>query len=201
MARNGGSAFERLVCKRLSAWWTGDESASCFWRTAGSGARATVRGRRGMRTAGGHGDIAATDAGAQPLTDLVMMELKKGYKGDTLHDLLDRKKRHGCTWEDWVVKASEQSQAAGIPYWMVIAHRTAKQPVVVMPAVLMGGLNKVRDPNLSSPTRFVAVEFQTHATKSRLAFSLRCLLLEEFLWTYTPDMVRRLHEEHRRKVS
>lgn len=199
MARNGGSAFERHVCKRLSAWWTGDDAASCFWRTAGSGARATVRGRRNLRTAGGHGDIAATDADAQPLTDLIMIELKRGYKGDTLHDLLDRQPRHGCTWEDWVVKARQQSREAGIPWWMVIAHRTSKVPVACMSWELKRSLEGVGA--FMEDTPYPSLEIDFYSNKGGETFFLKCMLLDTFLDMVTPDHIRELHKQHRRKVS
>lgn len=42
-----GSVFEREICKALGRWWTDGERDDIFWRTAGSGARATCRLERG----------------------------------------------------------------------------------------------------------------------------------------------------------
>jgi len=40
-----GSSFEREICTILSKWWTNNERDDVFWRTAGSGARATTRSK------------------------------------------------------------------------------------------------------------------------------------------------------------
>lgn len=40
-----GSAFERVICKKLSLWVTDGERQDVFWRSAMSGGRATVANR------------------------------------------------------------------------------------------------------------------------------------------------------------
>ena len=84
-----GSSFEREICKKLSLWWTYGERDDVYWRTAGSGARAKVRSKTGETTFGQHGDVQATDPFGQPLIDLCSIELKRGYSGNTLQDLID----------------------------------------------------------------------------------------------------------------
>ena len=74
-----GGHFERDVCKRLSLWWSYGERDDLLWRTAGSGARATVRSRKNQQTANHHGDICATDPDAQPLVGAFCFEIKRGY--------------------------------------------------------------------------------------------------------------------------
>lgn len=79
--RNKGSPFEREICLLLTKWWLRDDDPedTIFWRTAGSGGRATVRGKRGRRTSKQHcGDIAALDDQGRALTDLITFELKRG---------------------------------------------------------------------------------------------------------------------------
>ena len=83
-----GSAFERDICKKLSLWWSDGKLDDVFYRTAGSGARATVRGSK--RTFGQYGDVQATDPIGQPLMDVCTIELKRGYSASTLSDFLDR---------------------------------------------------------------------------------------------------------------
>lgn len=84
-----GSSFEREICKRLSLAWTDGERDDVFWRTSGSGARATCRFGRGKATANQYGDICATDPVGVPLTDCFVFELKCGYGRWDLLDLLD----------------------------------------------------------------------------------------------------------------
>jgi hypothetical protein len=54
-----GSAFERSTLKELSTWFSKGERDDIFWRTAGSGARATTRAKTGKMTADSAGDITA----------------------------------------------------------------------------------------------------------------------------------------------
>ena len=42
-----GSAYERDLCKRFSLWWSCGQTEDLFWRTSGSGSRATNRRRLG----------------------------------------------------------------------------------------------------------------------------------------------------------
>lgn len=201
MARNGGTPWEREVCRRLSFWWTGDPNQSVFWRSATSGARATVRGRRGLRTAGGHGDIAATDAGAQPLTDLIMIECKKGYAKATLHDLLDRLPSHRSPFEDWALKAQEQSEAAGIPHWIIVARRKGKNPVVVMRQLLYNALVKGcgMTEMLLDGQACVTVRFRTKG--NALCVRLVAMTLDDFLAAVIPDRIRKMAKAHKRNAS
>ena len=74
-----GSAFERSVCKTLSLWFSKGKRDDLFWRTSGSGARATVRGKKGKSTISGHGDIEATCSEGKLLTEWTCWELKCGY--------------------------------------------------------------------------------------------------------------------------
>lgn len=83
MRRGGGkgkgSAFERLVCKRLSMWVSHGEREDLFWRSAMSGGRATVGRRKGVDLAHHAGDISATHPDGHLLTDQWYIECK-AYK-------------------------------------------------------------------------------------------------------------------------
>jgi hypothetical protein len=129
-----GSVFEREFCVKLSQWWSDHSRDDLFWRTAGSGARAKVRGRRGSRTHGQHGDICATHPSAEPLIDLLTIELKRGYSNHTMADLLD-KPRHAAlqTWEKWLLQCEESAQNAGSFSWLMVQRRDKRVPVVFFP--------------------------------------------------------------------
>jgi hypothetical protein len=129
-----GSQFERAICKQLSLWWSGNESDDLFWRTAGSGARATVRGRKGKRTRGHCGDICATDKEGEPLVKLITFELKRGYSRFTAADLLDKPK-HRCQqpFENWIEQARESSKHAKTRYWAIIQKRDQREALIWMP--------------------------------------------------------------------
>jgi len=76
-----GSGFERSFCKDLGLWWTDGKRDDIFWRTASSGARATMRFKKGRRTADSYADVMAIHITGKPLTDHSVFSLKRGYTG------------------------------------------------------------------------------------------------------------------------
>lgn len=146
-----GSNFEREICTTLSKWWSGGDRDDLFWRTAGSGARATVRGRKGKKTAGHCGDLTATDPTSQALTDLISFELKKGYTKVTVADLLDRPDRlKQGVWEEWIEKARRSMTNSSSFFWMVIHRRGGKEIMAYAPQELFIRLSSVGATDLSS---------------------------------------------------
>jgi hypothetical protein len=135
-----GSAFEREFCKELSLWWSENKRDDLFWRTAGSGARATRRIRQSkVGTFGQYGDVQATDPAGQPLLDLFTIELKKGYNTLSVQDLLDRtiKQRQSTTYsmEKMIKQAMESALSAGTPAWMLVWKRDRREAVLLFPKI------------------------------------------------------------------
>jgi len=123
-----GGEFERQMCVLLSEWWSKGKQDDLLWRTAGSGARATVRGRKGKTTVNHCGDICSTDPSTKALMDVVCIELKRGYSEDNIHALLDKPKRNAQqTWEAWIEKAVTSQKNADSFSWLIIARRTAEK--------------------------------------------------------------------------
>lgn len=137
-----GSKFERDICYRLSAWWTGDPESSVFWRSSMSGGRATVRGRKGKRTEGHAGDVAATTADAEQFLRVVTLELKRGYSKDKDNPFyfLDGKADSRPTIMQWIDQARKSAALAKSMYWMIVAQRDRKETLVYMPASLFAAL-------------------------------------------------------------
>lgn len=77
-----GSRFERQVAVSLSLWASEGKRKDMFWRSAGSGSRATLASRRGTSLRNQAGDISSLDARASILTDYFMIECKHW---ETLH--------------------------------------------------------------------------------------------------------------------
>lgn len=75
-----GGAFEREISKVLSWWLTKGERDDVFWRSAGSGAKATVTGKVTQA-----GDLCAVDSLGEPFLSMFIVECKRrrdfGMKG------------------------------------------------------------------------------------------------------------------------
>lgn len=137
-----GSSFEREVCKQLSLWWTGSKDDSCFWRTANSGGRATVRGRKGKKTQGHCGDICATGKVGSTLTKVFTFELKRGYNRASLSEIMDRPKHlKPSTYEQWIEQAEAAAERAGTPFWLIIHRRDKRECMVTYTSSLPGILS------------------------------------------------------------
>jgi len=128
-----GSASERETCKTLSLWWTDGERDDIFWRTAGSGSRATMRMKSSVDTKYQYGDITFTDPIGKPLIDLLLIENKSGYK-DTISvlDFVDSPKKIPQLTK-WMEKAEKERRDAERPYSVIIFRRTRKSKCILIP--------------------------------------------------------------------
>ncbi len=68
-----GASFERQVCRDLSLWLTEGKHDDCFWRSAMSGGRATVRFKKGRTSRSQAGDISPISGIGEKLTDLFLL--------------------------------------------------------------------------------------------------------------------------------
>lgn len=71
-----GSGYERKVCWALSRFIDPDGEDTIFWRSAMSGGRATVQGRKGIKNTNQAGDITCIDEKGQGFTDTFVIECK-----------------------------------------------------------------------------------------------------------------------------
>lgn len=133
-----GGQFERDFSRQLSLWWTKGERDDIFWRTAGSGARATVRTKKGKSTAGQYGDITATDPDGKLLIDNILFELKNGYPDAEIEKLLNYSltKKNAAEGTDvyskWIAKCEKSCRDSGIPGWAIVHKRSGREPMVTM---------------------------------------------------------------------
>ena len=184
-----GSKWERKFCGLLSLWWTAGEDDSVFWRTAGSGGRATNRRRRGKTTAGQYGDITHTVASAEPFTQAFTLELKKGYNSCTLCDLLDKPKTaKDCMYLKWITKLQETTKEAGSLSWMLIHHRDRREPLVFLDGAVAERLWEMQDQGSLHGVREVSAEAR-YCDKTIAVWGTR---LSDFLCWTTPEMIKKL---------
>ena len=71
-----GGSFERHMAKSLSIWFSDGMSDNMFSRTAGSGARHTIRKKNNKDSIHEAGDIRALENEGKLFTDVFLIELK-----------------------------------------------------------------------------------------------------------------------------
>lgn len=136
-----GAAFERDICKMLSKWWTYGTRDDVFWRTAGSGGRATNRTKQGKQTAGNYGDISCTDAVGWPLLQLCCFELKRGYGSWCLLDVIDgQTKRRSCKAIQFWQQTKKNAEDSGALYPVLIFKRDQRKVCIMFPKMLAQAL-------------------------------------------------------------
>ena len=190
MKASKGSAFEREFCKTLSRWWLADPDSkeSLFWRTAGSGGRATTRAKSGLTTHGACGDIASTHESSMAFSKVFTLELKRGYNRATFHDLIDRPARaRPVVYEQWIDQAAASAKAAKTHYWLLVHKRDAKDAVVVFPASLTVWHDRLLRPKPKCPP-FLPGVFTRKDQKVRT--EVCCTTLTHFLNRLKPEDVR-----------
>lgn len=123
MGKAKGSAFEREICKRLSAWWTGGTDTQVFWRNSGFLARGPGC------TEHQYGDVHAIAAPGQDLVRLVNIELKF-YRDLRVLDVVDKPgKDHITLIDHWRQCLADAEASRREP--MLIAKRNFAEPFVM----------------------------------------------------------------------
>lgn len=186
-----GGDFEREFAKELSLWWTSGARDDIFWRTSGSGARATTRGATGRRTEGSYGDITATSSLGEPFTDLLTLELKRGYSYSTISDLLERSPASKTIqeWEKFILQAWKSHQQAGSFSWGVVARRDRRASWIYFSRALEKAIRE----SIGTPLRqSTFVEFQFTAMQEERQFTCFGCPVSNFFTHVTPDLVREL---------
>lgn len=119
--KNKGSAFERDICSQLSLWVTHGKRKDCFWRSAMSGGRATVR--QDVRQCG---DITAVAPEGHKFLDPWFIECKH-VKSLELSQFLT--KNAGVLWRFWEQACNQAINHKKDP--MLIAKQNVMPTIVV----------------------------------------------------------------------
>lgn len=135
MGKSGkGQRWERALARMFSLWLTNGERDDCVWRSQTSGARATTRAAKGLRTAGQYGDLTWTEPSVQAFFSRVVVEAKKGYTDLDLLALLDGKQGAGNhKLQQFILQAEEAAGNAGSQFFMLALYRDRHHPVAVLP--------------------------------------------------------------------
>jgi len=143
MRRGGGKVkggqFEREVANKLSLWVTHGKKKDCFWRSAMSGGRATVRGTD-IRQAG---DICAVAPEGHVLTDRWYIETKH-VKDFGLWGLFDNREGRDSLFAYWSKASSNAHRWGKMP--MLIAKQNGRPTLVCMPTGYLLMDNRIEVP-------------------------------------------------------
>ena len=193
MSSRKGSSYEREVCTLLSRWWSEGKRDDIFWRSSGSGARATVRGKKNQKTAGQCGDVCATDPCGEPLIDLLTVEIKRGYSSFSFQDLIDRQEASALQWwEKAVEQAIMSHELAGSFAWLLIVRRDRRVPLVFMPWFLSKTLIEI---GVEVPDDVPEVQMRVEVRdEEKLGdwHTIVGMLLVDFLRIVRPEHVKKL---------
>jgi len=186
-----GSGFERAICKQLSLWYSNKETNSVFWRTSTSGARATVRAKKGLATPNSYGDISAIDPIGVPLIDLVSIELKRGYSGQlTIQDLLDSNQKKPLLLKFW--EQAERDRLVGKRKWSwLIFQRDRRKACLVFNKSFWKFLT-----NYAGKSKAVRLLVKIDCVNKKTRYSLYMMRLSEFLDWVDPEIFNAYTKEN-----
>lgn len=139
-----GQDFEREICTDLSIWFSRGIRDDIFWRTAGSGARATQRAKKGKTTSNNYADVTSTHPYGNALLEKFVISIKRGYTAKknkkslnclSLLDMIDKPDRFKTKpllvqwWEELErdIKNSQSSKKG-----LIICRRDRRQKLIIM---------------------------------------------------------------------
>lgn len=176
-----GQENERELCKIFSRWWTEGERDDIFWRTPGSGARASVRTRLGKNPQQGFGDMLAEDPSGQVLVDCCFFEFKKGYPGISLIDCIASRQRKPILIQ-FLEKLEEEAKEAG--KWPVLVFQIPrKSKVICLRTELYDRMNAWHGYKCG-PASCIVLQHEN------LPFLFVLMKLDDFLKYYSPEFFK-----------
>jgi hypothetical protein len=123
-----GGKYERDISKLLSSWWTDGEDESVFWRTSGSGAKATVNHKKKAINFNYYGDIGYRDSIGAPFIERACIECKH-YKEFYIMDILKDNKNPSefeKFWEEAKFEAGQSNR------WSILITKKNYFPDLIM---------------------------------------------------------------------
>lgn len=126
-----GGEFEREFSKLFSLYVTEGKRTDVFWRSSQSGGRATVRAKSGQKTEGSYGDITCLDGDFAYVTQALCFELKRGYNGSSIQDLVDSAKKEPEFIAFWK-QCERDKTVGGRLFCFVVVKRDRKKTVLLI---------------------------------------------------------------------
>ncbi len=194
-SKRKGGKFERDMGKALSLWWTDNVTDDVFYRTASSGGRATVRAKGKKVTYGQYGDLQAVNPVGKPLMDLCVVECKDGYPGQSPFDLLDEPRKQNPKFRGFFEQCLDEQKQAKTPFWMLIARRKGKVPMVYIPQIMYKTLCGKPWVHIKEAYPKAILTVQVFSIPRRIF----CLQLTQFLTLVRPGDIIKMTKEFIKK--
>ena len=187
-----GFGFERKLAVIFGEWWSEGARDDIFWRTDGSGSRATSRAKRGKKTRFQYGDMTFTDPVGQPLIEAFNFEFKN-YK---TYDLLSAFAQTDPN-KSWLVMWTEGRVDADLSHRepILITKKNQHKMIMWMPHGLYYALHSAG--YRPHPRMFVQLAEQTVRLKQgkKVDIPEHCvvgLLFDDFIENVDPRMFEEL---------
>jgi len=154
-----------------------------------------TRSKLGKKTFGQCGDIQATNPIGQPLMDLCSIELKRGYKGASIADVLDARKGYAKQmWQSFLEQVLIDHVNAGAPYWLLITKRDRREALVFMPWEMCDRLRRETRSKIGGGLPHIRTCLRLKSKERILIFGMH---LQKFLDRVSPDNIRELQNRHK----
>ena len=127
-----GGRFEGELCRLFSKWFTHGKRDDVFYKTSGSGGRATHRQRLQKQTAFSAGDMSFTDSIGQPFIVYFLVEIKRGYNSRVVfNNLIDKDSKQMPLIVEWFKKANKERSQNRRKAVMLLMRRDYAKTLVV----------------------------------------------------------------------
>lgn len=142
LSNQKGAQFEIWLCRRLTQWVTGQPKPEVFWRSAVSGAKATIDAAAGREAVMG-GDIIAIAPAARFFCDRYSVEAKKrAVYGDFLGVMSGSLKTGLWAW--WLQCCRDAARDGKQPF---LVFKENRSPVYLMTACARQRVHQAGTPN------------------------------------------------------
>ena len=160
-----------------------------------------MRKKRGKKTYGHVGDVAAVDPIGKPFLDFMTVEIKRGYSKHTLSSLLDTP-RHAAQqqWEGFIQQAEQARIDSGSRFWMIVAKRDQRIRFVVFPFEVFRTLGLRRADfrpleNISAKIRFFTKDSDGDSRISSRLLRVAAMQWGSWVENVSPDLIRGLSDD------
>lgn len=186
-----GSQFEKDVCKAFSLWITNNKRDDIFYKTSGSGGRATHRQKQNKTTAFSAGDMSFNDILGRRLIEYFLVEIKRGYNNKMkVMSLIDKTIKGEPSIVKWFKKGEVERKQNNRRATIIIFRRDYCKTVIALKEQTYIELENIVGPY----TDYGISNVITLHLDSTQGFTIVMIPLEGFFEWISPDEFRRAYK-------